>query len=155
MKPIQRQSQRSRGFTLMEVVVSIGILAVALPTIAGTIGTCSRRAAESGHEARATWLLDGMLSDLRAVVRGRQSATAIYEIAAPASVPATDELFFDGEGVLLEDEKGAFYRCRLEFRPDESSASLIHLQGRISWPAAAREGREQGAVELVTSIVKP
>lgn len=145
----------ARGFTLMEVVVSIGILAVALPTIAGTISYSSKRAAESGHEVRAIWLLDSMQSELRATVRGQHPATAIHAIAKPASVPSSEDLFFDSEGVQVDDLKEAFYRCRLEFRPDASSDDLIHLQGRIIWPAAAPEGREQGSVELVTSILKP
>jgi prepilin-type N-terminal cleavage/methylation domain-containing protein len=154
MKKYQKD-QGSKGFTLMEVVVSIGILAVTLPTIAGTISYCNNRAAATGHDARATGLLDAMLSDLRFVMRGGRPTTAIHGITVPKSVPATEEMFFDAEGVQVEGMDGAFYRCRLEFRPDESSTSLIHLQARVTWPAAAPEGREKGSTELVTSILKP
>ncbi len=142
------------GFTLMEVVVSIGILAVSLTTIAGTIGYSSRRAAESSRRIQAAWLLDGMIAETAAAVRGRQLESAIHRIEPPANTPAEEELFFTSEGSRVEKPEDAFFRCRLEFRADATSAELVHLQGRVTWPAVARDGREQGSVDLLTSILK-
>jgi type II secretory pathway pseudopilin PulG len=142
------------GFTLMEVVVSIGILAVALSSIAATIGYSSKRAAESSRKAQAVWLLDGMLSEVRDAIRSRQSFSALHRIETPASMPATEELWFNGEGLRVEKRDDAVFRCRLEFRADPSSAGLFHLHGRITWPAAVREGREKGSAELLTSILR-
>jgi prepilin-type N-terminal cleavage/methylation domain-containing protein len=147
--------RRPRGFTLMEVVVSIGILAVALSAIAGTISYGSRRGAETSRKVQAGWLLDGMVADLRDAMPAGRTRTALHELDVPAAAPAELEYFFDAEGIRTEGAEGSFFRCRFEFRPDDSGAALIHLNGRISWPALAKKGREQGSVELVSTIFRP
>ena len=75
------------GFTLMEVMISIGILAVALSTIAGTIGYSSARAAEMSRKTQATWLLEGMLGEVRGAIRDRQPQSAVHRIEIPAGLP--------------------------------------------------------------------
>ena len=138
----------------MEVVVSIGILAVALSAIAGTIGYSSARAAESSRKAQAAWLLDGMLSEVRDAIRDSAPFSALHRIETPASMPATEELWFNGDGLQVEKQEDAFYRFRLEFRADPTSATLYHLHGRVTWPATAKDGREKGSAELLTSILQ-
>jgi type II secretory pathway pseudopilin PulG len=139
----------------MEVVVSIGILAVALSAIAGTISYGSRRGAETSRKVQAGWLLDGMVADFRDAMPAGRTRTALHELDVPAAAPAELEYFFDAEGIRTEGAEGSFFRCRFEFHPDDSGAALIHLNGRISWPALAKKGREQGSVELVSTIFRP
>lgn len=154
--PSQNAVRRSKaGFTLMEVVVSIGLLAVALSAIAGSIGYSSRRGAETSRESQAVWMLEGMLSESREAVRGRQQTTAIHRFGIPRELPGSVELWFDGQGGQVEGREDAFYRCRLEFQPDPAGTRLMHLHGRVTWPAAAMEGREQGSAELFTSLLMP
>ena len=143
------------GFTLMEVMISIGILAVALSTIAGTIGYSSARAAEMSRKTQATWLLEGMLGEVRGAIRDRQPQSPVHRIEIPAGMPGTEEMWFDGGGLRVEKQGDAVFRCRLEFRADPTSATLCHLHGRVSWPAAAPEGKEKGSAELLTSILQP
>jgi len=148
--------RRRRGFTLMEVVVSIGVLAVALSVIIASIGFSSSRGAENSFKAQAISLAETALADVGGALRNNQEVSEIYRITPPSeSSEGREMLYFDVDGMLATDRERGFFTCNLEFHPDAEVAGLMHVHARISWPTKAKPGREQGAVELLTSYSMP
>jgi general secretion pathway protein I len=56
---------RSRGFTLIEVVVAFAILAVSLGVLYEAFGGALRRGATAGHRELAALRIDSLLSEFR------------------------------------------------------------------------------------------
>jgi len=143
-----------RGFTLVEVVISIAVLAVALSVIVASVTYSSGKAADNSRKIQALTLAETAVSDLRSALQNNRPTTAILSFNAPVKPAAVGEavIFFDAEGTKVANQNQAFFKCRLGYHPDAAITSLTHVHTRIIWPAVAAPGREQGAVEFLTSF---
>ena len=144
------------GFTLVEVVVSLGVFAVAITVIVGSLVTASNSAGNDARRARAVEVLHGCLRDLdfAKAQAGTRSPTLGLEPLVWGATPAKVQLWFDAEGIRVDAEKDAFFKCDLTATRDPA-APLGHLHGRIVWPARQTSGRRAGEVELFTSLSLP
>jgi prepilin-type N-terminal cleavage/methylation domain-containing protein len=146
---------RRSGFTLMEVVVSIGVLAMALGVIVTSIAFSGSRGAEHSRKSQALGLAESAAADISAALRQELAQSERLGISPPsAGVKATETTYFDASGVTSDEDKG-FYQCRVSYHPDKSIKGLIHMHLRVLWPARARPGREEGAVELLSTVKVP
>lgn len=146
-----RKRTRGRGFTLMEVVVSIGVLAVALSVIVASIGFSSSRSAENTYKILALSLAETALTDVRGAIANGLDKSEILEVAMPVSESRSEDiLYFDVNGLPVEQGRG-FFSCVLTFFPDAEVSGLLHVHARVFWPTRAMIGREQGSVEILTS----
>jgi len=155
MKSIaQKPGGGRRGFTLVEVVIAIGVLAIALAVIVGSVAFSSGRGAENSRKIQALTLAETAVTDLRGALNNSRTASGLLAIEPPAKPPkaATKELFFDAEGVKVDSKAGAFFRATLNYYPDAGVATLVHVHTRLVWPAMAKVGSEQGSVELLNSF---
>jgi prepilin-type N-terminal cleavage/methylation domain-containing protein len=144
-----------RGFTLMEVVVSIGVLAMALAVIVTSIAFSGNRGAENSRKSQALSLAESAAADVTAALKQELTRSERLGIPPPAAgVEATETVYFDANGVTSDKAKG-FYQCRVSYHPDKSINGLTHMHLRVLWPARARPGREEGAVELLSSVKVP
>jgi prepilin-type N-terminal cleavage/methylation domain-containing protein len=144
------------GFTLMEVVVSIGVLAVALSVIIASIGFSSSRGAENSFKALAISLAETAMADVGGALRNQQKRSEIYQITPPeGNAGGRETLYFDVDGMLAPDRGRSFFSCELQFHPDLEVTGLMHVHARVSWPTKAKPGREQGSVGLLTSYSLP
>ena len=60
-----RPSRRSRGFTLIEVLIALAFLAIAMSAIIATVGSSIRNAAELQDKTFANWVAMNELTTLR------------------------------------------------------------------------------------------
>lgn len=60
-----RLSQRSRGFTLIEVLIALAFLAIAMSAIIATVGSSIRNAAQLQDKTFANWVAMNELTTLR------------------------------------------------------------------------------------------
>jgi type II secretory pathway pseudopilin PulG len=144
------------GFTLIEVVLSIGLLAFAILVIMAALGTAGRYAANDARRTLAVDLLHRSFHDLElAGAPGvRRSPLLGLTPIRWAPTPATIRLWFDADGNLVESQDRAFFRCELLATQDPRGA-LGHLHGRVVWPVRKTGDRPDGHVELFTSLLLP
>ncbi|MCF7674438.1 MAG: type II secretion system GspH family protein [Akkermansiaceae bacterium] len=146
----------SAGFTLIEVVLSIGLLVFAITVIMAGLDAAGRYAANNARRALAVDLLHRSFLELEMANRpgaGRSSTLGFKPVdweAAPVKV----EVWFDADGTLVESPSKAFFRCELLANKD-ATAALGHLHGRMVWPVRESGGRQEGNVELFTSMLLP
>ncbi len=70
---------RARGFTLIEILVAIAILAVALAATTRAASVATDGALETRHRLLATWAAENRLAEVRARRLFPMSATTRYE----------------------------------------------------------------------------
>lgn len=153
MKRIQPKRLSRRGFTLVEVVVSVGLLAFAILVILGSLGYSGRLAANDARRTQAVELLHSCFRDLDPARNPGGGSTPVLKLA-PLAWPSKVRLWFDAEGNPVPDAQQAFFKCDLSAVKD-ASAPLGHLHGRIVWPAKRTTGSPDGDAELFTSLMLP
>ena len=141
----------------MEIVISLGVLTFALTTILLALSYASKSSAESISKSQAIEILELTFADINAANLNRFPKSPQYLIDAPdgAAPEHRELLWFDGEGRRVEARQDAYFRCELTFHQDSRHAELLHLHGRVAWPALAEEGRERQQTELLTSLLLP
>lgn len=65
LRPLSRLSRRTRGFTMIEVLVALAIIAVALAASIRAVGTLATNSAELNDRLLASWSADNALGQLR------------------------------------------------------------------------------------------
>ena len=158
--PNTRVAKGRGGFTMVEVVIAIGVLAIALAVIVGSIAFSSGRGAENARKIQALTLAETAVTDLRGALNNPARAKnglllvdLVTDLRPPKPlVAATKEIYFDAEGVEVGSKTGAFFTATLNYYPDAGVSSLVHVHTRLVWPAAAAVGNEQGSVELLNSF---
>lgn len=151
-----RQHAPAAGFTLIEVVLSIGLLAVAISVIMAALDAAGRYAANDARRALAVDLLQRSFLDLEVANRPGGGTSSMHGLAPVdwTAAPVKIQLWFDAAGVLVESRSKAFFGCELLANKD-AGAALGHLHGRMVWPARKAGGRVAGKVELFTSMLPP
>lgn len=145
-----------KGFTLVEVLVSLGVFAFAIVVIVSSLGSSGTYAANDARRTLAVELLHTCFRDLdfsKASVNVPSPTLGIAPIAWDATPPKI-RLWFDGDGKRVDSDKDAFFTCDLTPKRDPA-ARLGHLYGRIAWPAKRRSGPPDGEAELFTSLSLP
>ncbi len=146
------------GFSLVEIVIAIGITAFTLATIAGIFGVTSRSAQDSTSDTLMTSMIGQVMSDMRplpfdtlwnADPRGQISIYlgTLKPNAAPPSPPtgnpANSTYYFTSEGVMIEptgttspsptayttSPLTAVYRCRVIKTPEVATQNFANATG--------------------------
>jgi type II secretory pathway pseudopilin PulG len=139
----------SEGFTLIEVIVAIGVITMATVALVPVIASGMRTVGNTSESSRTLDMMEAISADLRGGLRSGQARSPRYSI--PLESNSTGGIFlFTGDGVLAESAGSARYRVHLTFTTGSKTpviqAARWHL--RATWPAAAPAGKEQGAAEI-------
>jgi prepilin-type N-terminal cleavage/methylation domain-containing protein len=152
----RRTSQPTKGFTLIEVVISLGIFALAIVALVSSLGISSEFSGSEARRVRGTEILHGCFRDL-SFVQGSTTAPSPALAIAPiawGTKPVQVRLWFDHAGKRVPAEAEAYFKCDLTATRDPTG-KLGHLHGRVVWPAVQKKGRPDGEVELFTSLMLP
>jgi type II secretory pathway pseudopilin PulG len=110
-----RSTGSPRGTTLTEALIAVGVLAVAVPLVFGSLAEAGRSAAAAEAETRSTWIVDACMEEIRASRDGKPrffTATQTGE-----SFPTDGEawaLGFSGDGSLVGKVQGGDYENGLK-----------------------------------------
>jgi type II secretory pathway pseudopilin PulG len=123
---------RRRGVFLLEIVMALGILAMAAGAVTGAAVDASRRSQR---------LEDGLDAELLArswleVLRGLDPDDARDLAAAPDPERFLESRWPD----LLPNPAPSEVELHLDLGRDEVTAGLVHFQVRVSWERADRPG---------------
>lgn len=144
------RSDQSPGFSLVEVVLALGIASFALIALIGMlpIGMASNRDAD--RETQAVAVLSTLITDLKNSPTNQATSILGLDPHPLASTGAT-VLYFGENEKLTTDPNEAL--CKLQIRRNPSTNTGISFTAQASWPAQAPAGREAGLVE--TYVVVP
>ena len=146
----------------MESVISIGVLAVAVPMILAAIGESGRAGEASGAETRAPWIAAAMFEEIRSAGEGK---SAFFTAGADGRVtPPAGEVWalgFTRGGALVErisadqynagirdrDEDAVRYFARVHAAPDGQAGATPNqvpaMRVTVEFPATAPANRRR------------
>ncbi|MCX6972135.1 MAG: prepilin-type N-terminal cleavage/methylation domain-containing protein [Verrucomicrobia bacterium] len=145
----------SRGFSLIEVVLALGVIAFALVGIMGLFPVAMRSAQESQRETRATLIAQQIFSDLRVAsgtnrmyVRGPSPTNSSWIVTnfSLATDSNTAFLAYDQTGSGLTNNlnsansatnPAAIFLATITVDTNTGTANLSRVQATIEAPAAA------------------
>ncbi len=136
------------GFSLIEIVVALGIVSFAVVGIMGLIPVAMKSALESQRETRATLIAQQIFSDLVAA-SGTNAflaiGTNISDVTSRLSVNLAASNVFqvgygpDGLPVGQGNTNGAVYVADVSLSPNQPVTGVTKIQTVISTPAAAAQ----------------
>ncbi len=151
-----------RAFSLVEVVIAVGIFAVAIVSVLLVLPTLARRTAESGDAMVAQGLPDAIRSEMRRLAADgfdgfaasvpvmTSAATEGYRMVAARDGVRLSSLAEDN-GEIAEDERyfavelWRFGTPPLAFVNAQSGALAVHV--RVSWPYRLPGARKATTLE--------
>jgi uncharacterized protein (TIGR02598 family) len=149
---------RFSGFSLVEVVLAIGIVSFALLTIIGLLTislSASRGAAEDTNLA--------LMSPTVASVLNAQGFTSVMANTAYAATAATPAYYFDINNEMTRDGNGnpistpnanSIYACTITRRTPvlfQATSNIVYLQLKFTWPLTASANSRQQKI-VFTSV---
>jgi Tfp pilus assembly protein PilV len=99
-----------RGSSLIETVIAMGVLAVAIPLVFGTLAESGKSGVSSAAETRSTWMIPVCMEEIRASREGRPryfTPTASAE-AFPTNGDVWALAFSDGGKLVGKISKAAY-----------------------------------------------
>ena len=126
----------SRGSSLVEAVIAVGVLAVAVPLVFGALAEAGKSGSSAQAETRATWIVRACMREIEASRDGRPqyfTATATGQTFPPAG--EVWALAFTADGSILG--KVSKTQCdrglkELDGRPARYIAVLAATSGNVS-----------------------
>ena len=146
-----------RAFSLVEVVIAIGLVSFALLALVGLLMTGLRSSRESGEDTSLAFCTETAQELLRAEGFAHASTNAAYAAATPA-------FYFDSAGILQTDTNGiplaaanseSQYGCTVTRRapavaPVQATTNLLICQLQFVWPLAAPAANRQQRIVPVS-----
>jgi prepilin-type N-terminal cleavage/methylation domain-containing protein len=132
-----------QGFSLIEVVIAIGVIAVALTALLGLMAGMSKSMAESAEREGAERVIVGGIAELERL----GAANALAKINADGALATGERVFYEsrdarqagwGTAVSITDRFYAFAAYRIENVSPASADGTgrgVALVVRVEWPA--------------------
>jgi Tfp pilus assembly protein PilV len=103
----KNEKSQTRGSSLIETVIAMGILAVAIPLVFGALAESGKSGVSSEAETRSTWIVPACMEEILASREGRPqffTATTVGQVFPPAG--EVWALAFSPEGKTLVSPEG-------------------------------------------------
>ena len=162
----------ARGFSLVEVVVALGILGFCIVSLLGLFSVGLKSNAASSEETVVASLLTAIASDIAATPVTAPSTFQLspqFQIPVPVSGAVTNTLFFGSDGTLTGavntdavPSANHRYRATIAIMPPSGTAASSATTVRIfmTWPALADPQAStppvhyNGSVETMTAFLR-
>lgn len=146
-------NRRSReGFTLIEIVIALGIAGFCLVAMLGLIPTGLKSVKTSLQETTATEALAAIAADLRDTQPG-SNATPVYAIPIPSaisSVQSTNFYLTEAGALTTSNDFSGQFAVTTTLSNSTTFLTTAHIQ--IYWPPSAQIQNAQGMVETTVSF---
>jgi type II secretory pathway pseudopilin PulG len=154
-RPLQRGNRlRACGFSLVEVVMALGITSFAILALMALLPVGLQSAKESQEETQVSNLLAGLTADRRATPFSSPSLR--YQLPALTNAVTTSAFFGITESGDYVGANLSQARYRVDYRllpPAAKGLDPYQLHFQVSWPAAATN--LQNSVEWIVAYPQP
>jgi len=137
-----------QGFSLVEAIIAIGVLTVAMTAMLGVLPGGMNQARQASEQGRALAWLETIAADLRLARSTGSEVSPRFELRCATSGNFT--LLLTEDGAVVTSPAAARYRVSGRLLTSAVVPETTHL--RATWPVQAKAGREEGAVEIISSI---
>lgn len=142
-------TRRSSGFSLVEVTIALGVVAVSLLTLFALIPVGLKTNQNSISQTAATSIMTSVLADMGATPKAAATSTQFA-----VTFGAAKTLYFDAEGSSsASPTANSRYRVNITFPPSaggSKSATLSYVQ--VTWPALATTANAIGHCEMFAAF---
>jgi len=150
---ITSPDRRSReGFTLIEIVIALGIAGFCLVSMLGLIPTGMKSVKTSLQETTATEALAAIATDLRDTQPG-SNTTPVYAIPIPSAISTTTSTNFyltEAGALTTSNDFSAQFSVTATLSNSTTFLTTAHIQ--IYWPPGLQIQNAQGMVETTISF---
>jgi len=138
------------GFSLVEVVLALGIFAFAITSVLGLLPVALQTNKVSFEESRALNIIHEVVADVSALATNALSP--IHDLPSLSSTNAIPDFFLD-EGHRKVQQAEARYRVSVRYdQPASGSGQPVGINLRVSWPAVAPTATPLNRVETYLSL---
>lgn len=146
---MERSCQVERAFSLVEVVLALGISTFAIIAIIGLLPMTMKSNRDTIDETRAITLMEDMIADRRHSPSAAQSARyALPPLNATAR--QTQQMYLKEDGQIVTSAQGARYRVAATMYPASGFGQPAFLHLSTAWPASTNSAAN--AVEMTAAI---
>jgi len=164
---VEFKSEGLGGFSLIEVVLSMGILAIAVIPILGLLPQSLKTIKVSSEEIQAGYLLEAVVEDLKNTPLS-QSQSSLFKLDCPPSrsfnlLGKTQKIWIDSGWNILSTEKPPLVSCfqvELLYTQATEPYSLLPTEAlvKIQWPPVLDDEKKDTTVrnnggELSTRVL--
>jgi len=128
------RSAQTRGFSLVEVVLALGLATFALIAIIGLLPMAMKSNRDSFEETHAVTVLEALIADRRISAAASNSMT--YGLP-PLSATTVTDIYLKEDGSLTAAPANARYKVRVTPYHPSGYQQPTYLNFNASWPAAA------------------
>ena len=152
--PHSHSPARALGFSLVEVIVALGIFACAITALMGVIPFGMKQVQAASNESLAMTTMEAIRDDLALAVAANMTKSPRYGLMPPAAeAPTPVDFKITDSGELAAPNGTARFRITGTLRrPPPATPGPLQLHLRANWPAKAPAGRETGAIDLVAAF---
>lgn len=147
---------KTHAFSLVEVVLAIGVAGVCLLAIFGLLPIAQQTARNATEETAAPRILKAVAADLRATP-STLSASRAFGISIPSNTSAdSTTLFFTAEGEYTTAlTPGSRYRLTVQFSPNPTGSDAATFATlRCTWPATAAPDTAADSAEYFVALLR-
>jgi len=164
---MKRKNRSSAAFSLVEVVVALGVVVFCLLTVLGLLAVGITTTHDSTAQTSATNILNAVAADVESTPNltasyppssargGIAETSAIYGITVPAKGTAstpTPRTIYIGEDSQVTSATSALYQLNVWTTGATATQQETLVRLLISWPAMASYTNAQGYVENVVAM---
>jgi len=146
---------RDSGFSLVEVVIAMGIAAFCLVAMLGLLPSGLKQVKISSEETAATAVMTSLVTDLRNTPPGTNATNSpLFQIPIPqaGSEAAPQTIYIAEDGSPVPTSLDARYCALVTLGVSTNASAFTFGSIQIYWPAAARLSNAQGQVETVVGF---
>lgn len=152
---IPRHPNRNPAFSLVEVVLAVGIFAFVAVALIGLFSFGLKLNRESVDEMEATALAQAMLNARKAAPTNSLPNCALPRLDQAAEIPPSSPVYISADGSThpsaINSRFGMVYRIAPQ--PSPSGISSVYLC--LFWPSAAGANKAQGRCEIISTVALP
>src|SRR5438128_7171489 len=142
-----RRRARTHSFSLLEVVIALGVIAVGIVGVLAVFPTALQTGHSAQDETRAAHVAQSVFGSLVAGATSQLTAVPLpstplsIDLTAPPSPPTSPTLYADNNGNLIPNSTNSAYAIFIYTNnavpgfTDPASANLVTV--RVAWPANA------------------
>ena len=148
-------SRSRRAFSLVEVVIALGITAFCLAVLLGLLATGLKTSHESSEQLQAAHIAQSLIDTRRAAPNGILTNTFPLPLMGANTVSATNTVYVDANGFTTNAAHAQFGLKYILTAPTSTSAvttSPVQLYLCLFWPPQTVQANASGHYELITQM---